>query len=137
MLTIRNTQLDALGADRGGAFVSRMLAYIRGDFPSRFEELGEQGVRRAIADATAFGETNGVRTEGGIAVLLQLTMMFGPAFERSPDAAWANALLVNQSVPESLRVSMIRDRLTARTGGRSIARHQLHEEASASAAPGG
>lgn len=100
-----------------------MAQYARTDFPAAYQQLGETGVLALLRSVIDTGRPLGIESEGSLAVLLQLTLMFGPQFERSPDAGWAQTLMANRSVPESLRMQMLRDRLTSRTQGRSIVRH--------------
>ena len=87
-------------------------------------EAGVHGLLQAVIEE---GRSWRIESEGAVAVLLQLTLMFGPRFERSPDARWAQTLIANTTVPESLRMQMIRDRLAARTQGRSVVRHPASE----------
>lgn len=123
MWVIRTPQLDSLALARDEQFAKRMAQYARTDFPAAYQQLGETGVLALLRSVIDTGRPLGIESEGSLAVLLQLTLMFGPQFERSPDAGWAQTLMANRSVPESLRIQMLRDRLTSRTQGRSIVRH--------------
>jgi hypothetical protein len=127
MLHIRESQLDVFGHRLREAFIRRMITYVATEFPDQHRDLGEAGTRQLIEHTIETGRRHAIETEGGVAVLLQLTLMFGQDFERSPDAAWANDLIATHSVPESLRMRMIRERLTARTQGRSIVRYTFPE----------
>jgi hypothetical protein len=120
MLTIRKEQIHVISQPSDEAFIDRMVAYVRGDFPRQFEEMGPDGVRAFIREVMALGLRHEVEAGGAMAVLLQLTLMFGMNFERSPDAAWANELLSMVSVPDKVRMEMIRTRLASATQGRAI-----------------
>lgn len=120
MLVIRDKQLNALAEMRTTQFVERMVEYVAADFPHPFATLKEEGVRNWIADILQFGARHRIESNGALAVLLQLTMMFGARLERSPDAEWAIEFLAKESVPDTLRLRMIRDRLSAYTQGRAI-----------------
>lgn len=127
MLVIRSPQLASLALAGDEQFEIRMAQYVQTDFPSSYRQLGEAGVHGLLQAVIEEGRSWRIESEGAVAVLLQLTLMFGPRFERSPDARWAQTLIANTTVPESLRMQMIRDRLAARTQGRSVVRHPASE----------
>ncbi len=93
MLTIRKERIHVISRRSDEEFIDRMTTCVRGDFPHQFEELGPARVRAFTQEVMALGLRHEVEAGGAMAVLLQLTLMFGMNFERSPDAAWAKELL--------------------------------------------
>jgi len=120
MLTVRNAQLILLAEPGNQAVQDRMVRYVESDFPARFAEWGLAGSRAFVQRGLAVAAANGIDTEGAIAVLLQLMIAFGEQFERSPDRDWACELLAHPTLPPSLKMQMLRQRMMATTQGRSI-----------------
>lgn len=119
MLIIREEQLHLFGQVFTDQFTDRMVPYVKRDFPAQAKQLTEPGIRALIKEVLDLAELHKFESEGAVAALLQLTLMFGLKFRRSPDSAWANALLSNVSVPDPVRMDMIRTRLTANSQGRA------------------
>lgn len=120
VLTIRSSQLDALGVGRQRTWADQMVSYISHDFPNRFQEMGEPGARKLIAAALQRGGEVGIESESGVAVLIDLMIAFGEQFERSPDGAWARRMMANREAHPDLRVHLMRERMMATTQGRVV-----------------
>jgi hypothetical protein len=120
MLTIRKEQLRFFSRESDEKFIGKMVDYVRSEFPLQFQELGVDGTRSLIEKVMALGLQHRIESPGAMAVLLQLSLMFGEKFEHSHEAAWANQMLATHSVPDTARMDMIRARLTSVTQGRSM-----------------
>ncbi len=122
MLTIRREQLSALGAQAVESFVQRMVGYLADEYPGVAERMGPAGLSDLVRKALQTAAEQRVRHEGAVAVWIELQLQFGPDFERSPDRAWARNIMAHRSLPDYIRVGLVRDRLTARTAGRPVVR---------------
>lgn len=120
MLTIRTPQIDAFTDALRERFVSRMVAHVAETYPRQFEEAGETATRALVTDGIEVGRANGVTTEGALATLIELMIEVGPAFERSPDRAWARNILGHPTLPGEAKMERIQQRIRARTEGRVV-----------------
>jgi hypothetical protein len=120
MLVIRDAQLDLLKAQTLERFEDDLVQSLAQDFEPKVALLGEDAVRRLIRRAIAFGHDRGIRNQGAVAVLAELMLQFGDRFECSPDRRWAEAILGHPTLPDHIRVDLARQRMMARTGGRTL-----------------
>jgi hypothetical protein len=120
MLVIRDMQVAAFRADAQRRFAERMRAYIAQAYPARYQALGDEGTKLLIQKGVEAGERHHLENEGAVSVFIELMVEFGERFERSPDRAWAERILAQPDLPGEVKVSAVRERLHARTGGRSL-----------------
>ena len=106
-----------------------MTQIVADDYPRQFELMGRSGtndlVRRAIEKAHA----NHVETQGGVAVLIELMIQFGQDFENSPDKEWADEILAHATLPASLKLTLMYQRMTELSRGRVIVPFKDSEQA--------
>ena len=124
MLTIREDQMAAFAAVSRESFEDRMTAAIAEGYPAKYAELSEAGTRQFVRRAIETGARHNVRTEGGVAVLIELTIEFGEGFALAPDRTYARKTLAHPALPEVVKLAAIRERLTARTQGRTLDRFE-------------
>lgn len=120
MLTVRTPQVAALSAAKVQHFRDRMAKHLAAEHPGRCEAMGEQGTMELIQRGIDAGARHGIDTEGAVGVLIELMVEHGERFERSPDRAWVHEILAHPTLPGQLKVTLIRDRLAARAGGRRV-----------------
>jgi hypothetical protein len=120
VLKIREEQIHLLGLRRRHEFVERMLRHVAHEYPGEYERLSGPGARALVERAIDTGATHGMRTEGAVAVLIQLMVCFGAEFERSPDRSWGLRMLAHATLPGSLKARMMAERMLGRTHGRPI-----------------
>lgn len=120
MLLIRKLQFDMLGQSRRKQFEDRLLRIFESDYPDVCEGLGHEKAQSFITRTMAAAERYGIEVEGAVIVFLGLRVENGEDFQLSPDGEWALQMLANQTVPDVLRVSLVRDRLRERNQGRRI-----------------
>lgn len=120
MLIIRNCQLDIFRDQAIDLFVARMVVRIAEQYPARFAQLGESGVRNLVGSTIDHGRELGIVTSGAVTVLIDLVVQFGEGLAMSPDRAWAMKLLAHPSLPDYIKVDIVRERLTASSGGRVL-----------------
>jgi hypothetical protein len=120
MLIIRNRQLDIFRDQAIDLFAAQMVARIAKQYPARFAQLGESGVRNLISNTVGRGREFGIVTAGAVAVLIDLVAQFGEGLAMSPDRAWAMKLLAHPSLPDYIKIDVVRERLTASSGGRVL-----------------
>ena len=119
MLIIRDAQKAVF--QRGGQeqFAVRLAHSLSATFPERFPEASPEAAQfaqRAIGVALR----HGINTEHAIASFANLRAAFGEAFEWTPVAGDALALLRDPDLPGPIKVAAISDCLYTATGGRPI-----------------
>lgn len=120
MLRIRDEQLDVLKHDAVTGFVHRMAEFVMHDYPSIAQALGERGLEQLVRRAISLGAGHGIDTEAGVTAWLSLLVQYGEDLERSPDRAWAMKVLAHATLPASLKVEMLVERLGQRSQGRIV-----------------
>lgn len=120
MLTIRDPQFEPFRQRSLASFLDRMVAMVARDFAPAHAALGAGEVRALVERTVAWGAEHGVLTEGGVAVLVALRVQYGEGFERSPDRAWALAVLADVGRSEADRVEAVLARMAGRAGGRVV-----------------
>jgi len=119
-LVIRSEQMKALGEASVASFEDRVLRQTATAYPDQYSEMGESGLRSLIRRAIKTARAHGIDTEGGVAVLLELMILFGEKFERSPERKWANEMLRDPDLPGLLKIRLIRERIMSSTQGRPV-----------------
>jgi hypothetical protein len=120
MLTVSKGQLAHFGAMRRGSFVDRLWRHLAEAYPSWSVALSEPDARAWVAQAVEFGEQSGVRSAQALATLVELLVEFGDGFANSPDAGWARDLLAHPNLPDRLKVTLLSERMRARSAGRRV-----------------
>ena len=117
MLEIRQAQLDAFH-DLPDDFVALVLRRVARSHAPHVGALGEPRAHRLIERTVAHGLQHGVRSGVALVELCELALEFGERFVHSPDQASALDLLEHRTLPESLKLEVLREHLRARTRGR-------------------
>ncbi len=120
MLTIRHEQMAAFTDTADESYVTRMVRYIANDYPVQFEAMGYAAAREFVIKAIQKGSVNNIKTEGGVAVYIQLMVEFGESFENSRDKDWAHEMISHPTLPARLKLDLMRQRMTALSQGRVI-----------------
>lgn len=125
MLTIRAAQMAAFRESRVGDFVDGMTHYLATEYPRHWDRLGEVGMRSFVERSVATAAGMGIRLEGAVGALIELWLVYGERFERSPEREWVRNILAHPRLPDHVKVEAIQDRLDARTGGRVLVEHPV------------
>ena len=120
MITVRDAQVAVFRQARIDAFVHDMVHYIAAEYPTHYARLGPAGTREFVTRTLASATRMGIELEGAAGVLIELWLMFGEQFERSPDRVWARKILAHPKLPDFVRVEAVQNRLLERTGGRVL-----------------
>lgn len=120
MLVVRKEQVAVFRAEARKRFAERLRAYIAEEYPTRYQALGDDGTKQLVQKGIEAAERHGIDTDGATAVLVELMVEFGERLERSPDRAWAERILAQPELPGQVKVSALRERLSASTGGRTL-----------------
>jgi hypothetical protein len=126
MLVVRKEQVAVFRAEAQRRFAERMRAHIAEEYPAHHAALGDEGTRQLIQKGIAAAERHGIDAEatggptGATAGLIELMVEFGERLERSPERPWAEKMLAHLDVPGSVRVTAVRERFAAATGGRRL-----------------
>ena len=111
-----------LGRVPYNSFINRMVKYIATEYPRQYASMGQAGAREFVVGVIQKGRQNHVETKGGLAVLLELMIAFGDNFQNSPHKEWANELLAHPTLPEQIKMRILRERMTALSQGRVVVR---------------
>lgn len=110
MLTIRQVQMDALGASLRSRFEADLVRHFLTLYPRESMEAGgkpqiEKLVGRGMRRAAERGYSN--RTEVGLFVALMFIL--GDSFDCDPQLPWAARQLENENIPLALRPECVFD----------------------------
>lgn len=120
MLVIRESQMAQLRHVRIQRFIDAMVDYLTGEYPAQCAALDAHELRAFVDRSIAAGARIGVDTEGAIGVLTELRLVYGEQLERAPDREWALNILGHQRLPGYIKVEAVQNRLSERTGGRTL-----------------
>jgi hypothetical protein len=120
VLTIRNDQLASFSTAKKAGYVDRLLPHLEADYPSWYAERQKRGAVAFVEKVMGIGERHNIQGQAAVSTLVDLMVEFGENFASSPDREWAVKLLAHPSLPDQIKVSMLAERLRARTGGRRI-----------------
>ncbi|HLT38382.1 MAG TPA: hypothetical protein VK034_18980 [Enhygromyxa sp.] len=118
MLTIRAEQLAAMSRAKLEDFVVRLAQSLADSFPERFGSAEAPEVTTFARRAMTIALEHGITTERSVADFARLRVSFGEAFEWTPVADRALALLRDPTLPGPIKVAAIQDCLLSSTGGR-------------------
>jgi len=118
MLTIRRDQLEAFRVLSRSAFVERMVAKIETEFPEQYAQLGRDGATQFVVNAIKKGEESHLDSRYAVGILIELVLDFGEDFQRSPDRRWAKQMLRHPTLPDDVKMTVMRERMTELTQGR-------------------
>jgi hypothetical protein len=120
MLIIRKEQVAVFRAEARRRFVDRMCAYIAAEHPAPYQAMGDHGIQQLVQKCIEKAASHGIEREGPTAVLIELMLEYGERLERSPERAWAEKILANAELPDSVKVAAVRDRFAAVADGRRV-----------------
>lgn len=108
MVTIRNEQRQAFAAEATHRFEDRAITFLRDKYPQQCSEL-TRPLEELIRDMTAQGRVVGLRSELGVMVLCQLTLLHGEDFHtREP---WARRIIFQEGYDAQTKLKLLLDRL--------------------------
>lgn len=101
-------------------FAERVEAHIAHTYPKHARALGEARLRELVKTGLEAKTRLGLSGDGTAVTFITLMVEFGERFEHSPERAWAERLLADESLPGDIKVRAIRARFDAMTGGRRL-----------------
>jgi hypothetical protein len=110
MLTIRPEQMAVFRAHRIKQFEAAKLSEIRQQFPTWYEQLGEEKTLRLIQAGIDKARRYGVTSRGDVSVLIDLMVRYGPDFDSRQDLEWQTEALRDSEVPDDARVALMAER---------------------------
>ena len=117
MLTIRQAQVDAMGALLRERFFRATLEHLRHAFPDRALALGDDGLRQLIDDATTRGKAAGIETEQDVAGLAHFMLATAPDFDTRPEYRWAAEIMRDPDLAGTDRIDALFEALAERSPG--------------------
>lgn len=120
MLTIRRSQLEALGEHARAQFTAGLVAAIAHHYPRQCAKLGAEGTQALVERTIERAARHNIRTRGAVTAFVELVLEFGEEFRLSPDRKVALKLLAHPVLADAVKVQAIQDRLRERTGGRMV-----------------
>lgn len=125
MLTIRRAQRRVFDDRAARPYVERVLRSLKAVHVVLHEQVGDEGFRAAIHRGIELGREHDIGWEDQVSDLIELVLLFGGSFERSPGAAYAMEVLRHPRLQPFLKTGMIRRRLLHGTGGRLAVKARL------------
>lgn len=125
MLIMRDAQTAALSEVSLLHFKERVAHYLATEYPTHADSLGSTGLTTLVDDGIASATRLGLRSEGAVAVWIELTLLFGQDLELSPERGWAHRILAHPTLPDHIKVDLVRERLTRLTAGRPLVRASI------------
>jgi hypothetical protein len=107
MLVIRREQLDALVATGQERFVREMMRYLRSGFPDRLETTTEPELRELVWSGMQRAFRYGLESRTAAAKFIELTVVVGPDFDKSPEAEWLLPVLEDTEMPGDERAEYV------------------------------
>ena len=115
MLRIRSEQLDAFRRASRTAFIKDMLAHLRGHFPERFAEVGDEELRAKVEKAIDSLEQHDIRDRQSVARFLNVCAVHGWDVLDQNGRQWMQRdFLARASIPPLERVAMLLEELRTR-----------------------
>jgi hypothetical protein len=123
MLVIREEQLQMLSEARRREFELRMVEHLRRVYPEWTQPQSTDRLRAFVQHGMQSANRYGFKVELDIARYLHVMHSLGEDFDRSPEHAWAHALLTSE-LPPSRKMDRLRDATEYQMEARRIARGQ-------------
>jgi hypothetical protein len=123
-LVIRREQLPLLRPERASALEDRLLERLAQEYAGDYSRLGEAGALALVRETIRSAASRRVDSEAALIELLRLYVEFGLGLELAPHRSWANDVLDHPKLPGALKVSLVRQRLSALTQGRRVVLHR-------------
>ena len=97
MLTIRNAQMAAFAESLRNQFERRMETHLRSRFPERAAAYSSANLTGLVRGGIKQAAHYGIELEPDIRRYLELSLEYGPEFDRDPKLPWA-AEILNQDL---------------------------------------
>ena len=93
MLNIRKQQMKTFSQAAIDAFENEMVAHCRSFSPRLSEVIGEEQLRVAVRQAIGRARVHGLINRGPVRLFIEMTLLFGSAFDTDPQYPWAAEIL--------------------------------------------
>lgn len=100
---LRDAHLAAFAEAARESFEDRMVAHVRLAFRPKYDELGEEGVRRWVRSGIERAATYDLTVEVHVSRFIRLMFQLGENFDRGQ----AKAMLSRRDVPAPLRLNRV------------------------------
>ncbi len=110
MLQIRPEQMEALEQAILRQFEQRAVRHVEEAFPKHARFLGNERVRQIVRLGLERARQQGLASERGLFLYLDLMFLLGADFARDPQLPWAAEILAAQDVPEPQLVDRLLER---------------------------
>jgi hypothetical protein len=119
VLTLRPPQLLALSPE-AERFTATLRAALAHTFPHRFPTADEPELHAFVERSCAVALAHGILLDAAVSRLAYLRAAYGEAFELTPVADTALALLRDPGLPGPIKIAAIEQCLVEATGGRPV-----------------
>jgi hypothetical protein len=116
MLTIRKVQLAVLGASMREDYIATTLQDLARLFPDEPEIKDEPATRALIEFGIERAEQYGIKRRREVTLFIFLVQDLGRDFEKQPENAWVDELLLDPELEEQEKMDLIYARLELATG---------------------
>lgn len=113
MFVMRQHHMEAFEEGYRETFEDRMVLHLEARFPSQFDELGEEKVRRRIQEGVDRAARYEIRAQVDVTRFIRFMFAIRPDFDTSRKTGWARPILEDTSVPAAERLDRIREEARA------------------------
>ncbi|WP_418315120.1 hypothetical protein [Piscinibacter sakaiensis] len=107
MLTLTAEQFARIGADQKQAFVDRLIAQLRQDFPQQTSPRDDTAMRQLVDTGSRNAETYGLVGEAHIRFYCGLMLRHGEDFDTDPKQPWAGEILDDDALSATEKVARL------------------------------
>jgi len=101
MLTIRKEQIHTLRAPKLKRFYQEVLVHVKRHFPEETDNKNDQELVEHIRQAGDRAAAYGLKAERDLYLFINISMLYGPCFDRQEKTAWTKDFLDDKDVSNS------------------------------------
>lgn len=116
MLTIRKEQMDVFSDEMREDYIKRTLQNLAQLFPDDPAVKDEPAMRALIEDGIRRAEAYSITRLREVSLFVFLVKDLGPDFEKQPENAWVDELLLDPELEEQEKMDLIYARLELAAG---------------------
>jgi hypothetical protein len=109
MLKIRTEQFEAFQNYSRAQFEKSMVSHLRERFLAETAGLSDDGLLGKVQEGMKQAKCYGIETEAHIRSYLELTMIYGADFDRSPNTPWAGRILRDHRLTADDKIQKLED----------------------------
>lgn len=109
MLVIRKEQMNVMSAYMFDKFISKMVVQLRATHSDKTQNKNDESIREFVRASIERANSFGIRTTENLEIFLEYTIEHGLDFYKKPDYAWANSILIDNSIEETEKMNLMNE----------------------------